>query len=245
MATYGITTSGPCECCGAECPTVTCDACSGGVGSQNVFLSADKDVVWGGGVVMGLDPTDMGPVAACPGTLSSSDGTCIWGAEEITGCDTAPIFSGISALRWEKLYKSGGDWLVDLDWVVPPGYTPSDYLLTYRLDSPFSCCSTSQTISVTRIAGPSGSVTVAQEPATLTFVSCGCGMMAAEKMAALSLPLARPDRCAHLGKRTEFRSGCGGMNCRWSCDLNLPAVPSVYCQTCSAYVAEPGEPWIG
>jgi hypothetical protein len=62
--------------------------------------------------------------------------------------------------------------------------------------------------------------------------------------AAAAAPLVRPDRCVSLLKRTEFRSGCAGLTCRHGCKLDLPAVPAGHCQTCTAYVAEPGEPWI-
>lgn len=50
----------------------------------------------------------------------------------------------------------------------------------------------------------------------------------------IELPV-RPQECRHLGRRTEFRSGCGGWSCRHDCDLGLPAVPGGYCQTCPKY----------
>lgn len=53
------------------------------------------------------------------------------------------------------------------------------------------------------------------------------------------LPPARPDRCRHLGKRTERKSGCNGWKCAHDCDLGLAAVPGVACQTCEKYEADP------
>lgn len=41
--------------------------------------------------------------------------------------------------------------------------------------------------------------------------------------------------CVHLGVRLEHREGCGGMRCRHTCELDLPAVPGGYCQTCTSY----------
>ena len=52
--------------------------------------------------------------------------------------------------------------------------------------------------------------------------------------APVSIP-ERPNRCEHLGKREEHKHGCGGWMCRHSCELNLPAVPGGYCQTCDSY----------
>lgn len=59
-----------------------------------------------------------------------------------------------------------------------------------------------------------------------------------------AVPLARVDRCDHLGRREELRHGCGGLSCRHGCDLGLPAVPAGYCQTCEHYDALPGVPWL-
>lgn len=52
------------------------------------------------------------------------------------------------------------------------------------------------------------------------------------------LPLAHPDRCQHLGKRTEKRAGCNGWKCAHDCDKGLPAVPGAYCQSCDSYEAD-------
>ncbi len=50
------------------------------------------------------------------------------------------------------------------------------------------------------------------------------------------LPIGRRDnKCEHLGKRTEFKNGCGGWSCKHECDLGLPAVPGGYCQMCNKY----------
>lgn len=38
--------------------------------------------------------------------------------------------------------------------------------------------------------------------------------------------------CLHLGRRIEFREGCGGRMCRHECDKGLPAVPGGLCQWC-------------
>lgn len=113
-------------------------------------------------------------------------------------------------------------------------------------------CQTGGTVSATGFSGGG-------EPATLDFVPTGAVVRCAgctecvevmEDVAhpvagRTSLPLARPDRCEFLLGRTEFRSGCNGMTCRHGCRLDLPAVPGLYCQTCTSYVADPGEPWIG
>lgn len=54
------------------------------------------------------------------------------------------------------------------------------------------------------------------------------------------LPVIRPDRCEHLGKRNDFKAGCNGWQCGHSCDLGLPAVPGIYCQTeCTKYEVDP------
>ncbi len=53
-----------------------------------------------------------------------------------------------------------------------------------------------------------------------------------------SLTPARTANCLHLGKRLEFREGCGGPGCLHECDLGLPAVPGRYCQTCPSYEAD-------
>lgn len=57
------------------------------------------------------------------------------------------------------------------------------------------------------------------------------------------LEIVREIRCAHLLRRTEFIHGCNGMRCRHECDLELPAVPGIYCQTCERYEADAG-PWV-
>lgn len=57
------------------------------------------------------------------------------------------------------------------------------------------------------------------------------------------LTIVRPVRCLHLTTRLEFKQGCGGMRCRHECDLGLPAVPGVYCQTCGQYEEDAG-PWV-
>jgi hypothetical protein len=56
--------------------------------------------------------------------------------------------------------------------------------------------------------------------------------------ARVSLPVARPKKCPHLGKRTEFRAGCSGWMCGHDCDLGHPAVPGGYCQSCPDYEAD-------
>lgn len=39
--------------------------------------------------------------------------------------------------------------------------------------------------------------------------------------------------CEHLGKRTEFRAGCGGNMCRHECEAGEKyAIPGGNCQTC-------------
>lgn len=50
------------------------------------------------------------------------------------------------------------------------------------------------------------------------------------------LPIARPNRCKFLEKRTEFKDGCSGWRCKHDCELGLPAIPGIYCQTCGKYV---------
>lgn len=50
-----------------------------------------------------------------------------------------------------------------------------------------------------------------------------------------TLPVARPNRCEHLGRRTERKYGCNGWKCRHDCGLGLPAVPGEFCQTCPSY----------
>jgi hypothetical protein len=45
--------------------------------------------------------------------------------------------------------------------------------------------------------------------------------------------------CLHLGRRVEFRPGCGGRNCRHECAAGEPvAVPGGVCQTCPKYEPE-------
>ncbi len=53
-----------------------------------------------------------------------------------------------------------------------------------------------------------------------------------------SIPIKRRAKCIHLGKRSEFRAGCGGWMCKHECDLGEPAVPGGYCQTCPKYEAD-------
>lgn len=61
---------------------------------------------------------------------------------------------------------------------------------------------------------------------------------------ATSLELVRKERCESLLGRVESLPMCpSGMVARHGCKLSLPAVPGRYCQTCTKYVAEPGEPW--
>lgn len=39
--------------------------------------------------------------------------------------------------------------------------------------------------------------------------------------------------CLHLGRRVEYRPGCGGRLCRHECEAGEPvAVPGGVCQTC-------------
>jgi len=46
----------------------------------------------------------------------------------------------------------------------------------------------------------------------------------------------RPERCIHLGSRTEFRAGCGGWKCKHKCDKGHEyAIPGDNCQTCGDY----------
>ena len=53
-------------------------------------------------------------------------------------------------------------------------------------------------------------------------------------------------RCLWLGRRTEFRRGCGGRNCRHACGHPDPAkraahpvaVPGGICQTCDDHVED-------
>lgn len=52
----------------------------------------------------------------------------------------------------------------------------------------------------------------------------------------------RPNKCEFLEKRTEFKVGCRGWRCAHACEKSLPAVPGVYCQTCTEYV-DSGEPF--
>lgn len=47
--------------------------------------------------------------------------------------------------------------------------------------------------------------------------------------------IARPNRCEFLLARSEFKAGCNGWKCRHDCEHKLPAVPGVYCQTCTFY----------
>lgn len=55
----------------------------------------------------------------------------------------------------------------------------------------------------------------------------------------MQLPIVRPTRCEHIGKRSENRAGCGGWTCGHKCDLGLPAVPGRYCQyVCDKYEAD-------
>ncbi len=58
------------------------------------------------------------------------------------------------------------------------------------------------------------------------------------------IQIIRPDRCEHLGKRTEFRQGCNGFNCQHECAKGMPAVPGKLCQTCPLYEAVTGEAWL-
>lgn len=47
---------------------------------------------------------------------------------------------------------------------------------------------------------------------------------------------ARRGLCVHLGKRTEFRDGCGGSRCKHECNAGEPfAVPAEVCQTCKKW----------
>lgn len=46
-------------------------------------------------------------------------------------------------------------------------------------------------------------------------------------------------RCLHLGKRTEFKAGCGGWRCVHECEAGEPqAVPGGNCQTCPKWEGE-------
>ena len=44
-----------------------------------------------------------------------------------------------------------------------------------------------------------------------------------------------PLECVNLGRREEFRAGCGGAFCNHHCKKGLPAVPAGFCQTCPDY----------
>jgi hypothetical protein len=61
----------------------------------------------------------------------------------------------------------------------------------------------------------------------------------------IGLPIIRPYRCIHFGKRIEFRPGCGGWGCIHDCVIGYRAVPSTTCQRCESYVEDVGEQWIG
>lgn len=52
----------------------------------------------------------------------------------------------------------------------------------------------------------------------------------------VALPIARPNSCEFLRRRTEFRPGCGGWRCQHECKLGFKAVPGGLCQTCNDYV---------
>jgi len=64
--------------------------------------------------------------------------------------------------------------------------------------------------------------------------------MSTAPTSAKSLPtIPHPDRCSNLGSRTEFRAGCNGWLCNHDCNIGLPALPGIYCQTCEFYDADP------
>jgi hypothetical protein len=45
--------------------------------------------------------------------------------------------------------------------------------------------------------------------------------------------------CRHLGKRIEYRAGCGGWRCRHECEAGEPqAVPGGVCQSCPKWEGE-------
>lgn len=69
--------------------------------------------------------------------------------------------------------------------------------------------------------------------------------VANRKTVRIGLPIIRPYRCIHLGKRTEFRPGCAGLKCEHDCRIGYTAVPAKQCQRCESYVEDPEEPWIG
>ncbi len=55
-------------------------------------------------------------------------------------------------------------------------------------------------------------------------------------------PLQLRGPCEHLGKRLEFRAGCGGWRCEHECEAGEPvAVPGGVCQSCPKWTA-PGTP---
>jgi len=57
-------------------------------------------------------------------------------------------------------------------------------------------------------------------------------------VSAVAKPASR-GKCAHLGRRVEFRPGCGGRMCRHECGAGEPeAVPGGVCQSCPKWEAD-------
>jgi hypothetical protein len=77
----------------------------------------------------------------------------------------------------------------------------------------------------------------------------GEGFMAVAPERLAAPPPARPERCLHLGPRTEFKTGCGGFNCFHQCELGhtedpMRGVglvrPGGFCQTCVDFTPDGG-----
>ncbi len=219
------------------------------------------------------DPVNNGPCGCCgsgnpccdprpPNTLcvvASTGLNCdelgpFPGAESIFPIDNPNLFAityDTANVWWTGTYEACNGTIVTVfffctgdpvGWCIRGEIPGNPTAVTESCNSTFVCDPFSVTLST------SGITFLVEDGGGCVPMAAPRSMSASAKSARgphVRLPLARPDRCEHLLKRTEFRSGCSGMKCRHGCDLGLPAVPGVFCQACPSYVAEPGVPWLG
>lgn len=84
---------------------------------------------------------------------------------------------------------------------------------------------------------PEGSPVRAAEPYTLD--QCRRCWVVAGGVVGKRARAAERGRCLHLGKRVEYRPGCGGRLCLHECLAGEPqAVPGGVCQTCPKWESD-------
>jgi hypothetical protein len=152
--------------------------------------------------------------------------------------------------------QCNADGTVNVGLIFPVGgvrYETSD--LTPNSYNPFSVTAAVGTFDrvppgLGECAGNPAGYAKANWSAEVTGYPCdGEGFMAVAPDRLTAPPQARPERCLHLGPRTEFKTGCGGFNCFHACELGhtedpMRGVglvrPGGFCQTCPDYSPDGG-----